>query len=148
MCKGRVMRGGFVCRMHGGAAPQTMRKAQERLADLIDPDRMLREAARLATSDLLDYYDEDLKLKPVKDWTPAMRAAAKSLDPVLKDVTPGERGPAHMYHKLTLHDKSKNIELLFRHLGLLEKDKGQTTINVAVVDRLHSARARLSGDVE
>lgn len=36
-CKRAPMRGGMVCRMHGGAAPQTKRKASLRLLELIDP---------------------------------------------------------------------------------------------------------------
>jgi len=44
--------------MHGGKAPQVKRKAEERLADLIDPGRVLREAARLAYSDVRELFDE------------------------------------------------------------------------------------------
>lgn len=142
-CRRYSIKGGVVCLTHGGRAPQVRRAAQERLADLIDPDRMLREAAHLATSDLLDYYDEDWNLKPKSEWTPKMRAAAKQVEPVMRDITPGERGPQEMVRKLVLHDKSKNIELLFRHLGMLEKDKSQVNVQVAVVDRLLAARNRL-----
>ena len=31
-CKGSPIRGGAVCKMHGGAAPQVLAKARERLA--------------------------------------------------------------------------------------------------------------------
>ena len=36
-CKAKAIRGGNVCRVHGGAAPQVRRKAAERLAAMIDP---------------------------------------------------------------------------------------------------------------
>jgi hypothetical protein len=36
-CKGRPIRGGSVCRMHGGGAPQVKRKAAERLLALQSP---------------------------------------------------------------------------------------------------------------
>ena len=36
-CKAQAIRGGNVCRVHGGSAPQVRRKAAERLAALIDP---------------------------------------------------------------------------------------------------------------
>lgn len=36
-CKKAPMKGGMVCRAHGGAAPQTRKKAALRLLELIDP---------------------------------------------------------------------------------------------------------------
>ncbi len=44
-CKRPAIPGGSACRVHGGASPWAKRKAAERLADLIDPDRALRQAA-------------------------------------------------------------------------------------------------------
>lgn len=141
------MLGGMVCRTHGGAAPQVKRKALERLADLIDPDRMLREAAALATSDMTEFYDDNWNLKPKSEWTPQMRAAAKQVEPVMRDMTPGERGPQEMIRKLVLHDKSKNIELLFKHLGMLEKKIAvEVTVNEPLAQRLKAARARIAKD--
>lgn len=118
-CRQAPIKGGVVCVTHGGRAPQVKRKALERLADLIDPDRALREAARLAYSDLAEFYDEKGEIKPMKDWTPGMRAAVQSMDTVYQDITPGERGPAAKIHRIKLWDKPKNLEMLFKHLGLL-----------------------------
>lgn len=36
-CKAQAIRGGNVCRVHGGSAPQVREKAAERLAALVDP---------------------------------------------------------------------------------------------------------------
>lgn len=36
-CKRRPIPGGFVCVLHGGAAPQTRDKARRRLLELVDP---------------------------------------------------------------------------------------------------------------
>jgi hypothetical protein len=70
-----------VCRNHGGAAPQVKRKASQRLADLIDPDRALREAARLAYSDVRELVDPDTgRLRPMKDWSEHVAAAVSSIE--------------------------------------------------------------------
>ena len=70
-CRAHAIAGAAVCRKHGGAAPQVKRKAQERLAILVDPaiGRMAEllnadsEAVRLATvNSILDRNG----LKPVK----------------------------------------------------------------------------------
>lgn len=106
--------------MHGGSAPQVKRKAAERLADLIDPDRALREAARLAYSDIRQLFDERGNLKPVKDWPDGLASAVASVEVVKKNLTAGD-GQTDDVIKLRLWDKPKNIELLFKHLGLMEE---------------------------
>lgn len=118
-CASRAMRGAARCRMHGGSSPQARAKAADRLADLIDPDRALREAARLAYSNLADFYDAQGQLKPIAQWTPAMAAAVQAVETLDRDITPGQRGPAAQVHRIKLWDKPKNLEMLFRHLGLL-----------------------------
>lgn len=118
-CQRWPIKGGTVCQTHGGAAPQVKAKAAERLLDLIDPDRALREAAALAYSDLSAFYDGKGEIKPMSEWTPSMRAAVQSMETLDRDITPGERGPAAKVHRLKLWDKPKNLEMLFKHLGLL-----------------------------
>jgi hypothetical protein len=129
-CRKAPILGGTVCATHGGSAPQVKAKAAERLMDLIDPNRALREAASLAYSDLSAFYDENGDIKPMKDWTPAMRAAVQSMETLERDITPGERGPAAKVHRLKLWDKPKNLEMLFKHLGLLV-EKVQHSGNVS-----------------
>ncbi len=59
-CGNWAIKGGFVCRMHGGGAPQVKAKAAERLADLRDDalsalhDRIIAEGEFLDPKVLLD----------------------------------------------------------------------------------------------
>lgn len=142
-CQKSPILGAVVCRNHGGSTPQVKRKAAERLLDMIDPDRALREAASLAYSDLASFYDDNGEMKPMAEWTPAMRAAVKSVETLDRDITPGERGPAAKVHKLQLWDKPKNLEMLFKHLGLLI-ERVEHSGSVDLVSKLQAARARAS----
>lgn len=145
-CKQAPILGGTVCHMHGGRAPQVKAKALERLADLIDPDRALREAAALAYSDMSAFYDEAGEIKPMKDWTPQMRAAVQSLETLDRDITPGERGPAAKVHRLKLWDKPKNLEMLFKHMGLLiERIQHSGTVELSTALAKGRERAMRAG---
>lgn len=106
--------------MHGGGTPAVRRKAAERLADLIDPDRAIREAARLAYSDIGELFDDENKLLPLKKWPPHIRAAVASVKNRKFNAESGD-GKQDDIVELKLWDKPKNIELLFKHLGLLEE---------------------------
>ncbi len=117
-CKLRPILGGLVCHVHGGAAPQVKRKAAERLADLIDPDRALREMARLAYSDLRDLFDAEGKLKPMKDWPDHAAASIKGIEVMKRNLTAGD-GVAEDVVKITTWDKVKALEMLAKHMGLL-----------------------------
>lgn len=119
-CGRPPIKGGFVCPLHGGSAPQVRAKAQERLADLIDPDRLLRTAAALAYSDISDLYDENYKLKPIKEWPKELRQAIKRIEPRLANVDPGD-GASDKVLRVELHDKIKPLEMLFKNRGLLEE---------------------------
>jgi hypothetical protein len=107
--------GGFVCRVHGGASPWARKKAAERLADLIDPDRALREAARIAYSDIRELFDADGRLRPMSEWPPDVAAAVRTLES-REDAENGGRVVA-----VRLWDKPRALEFLLKHLGLLKE---------------------------
>lgn len=121
-CKLFPIKGGAVCHKHGGRAPQVKNKAKERIkayvADMVDPDRLLQEAARLALSDIREIYAEDGKLKPMKDWPDAAAATVAGAELVKRNVDSGDNHTDDVI-KVKVWDKPKNIELLFKHLGML-----------------------------
>jgi len=119
-CQQAPINGGTVCVAHGGRAPQVKRKAAERLADLIDPDRALREAARLAYSDVRMLFDEDGKLKPVKDWPDELAAAIGGIE-VLKRNVDSHDGRTDDVIKVKVWDKGKALEMLMKHLNLFKE---------------------------
>src|SRR5690242_16412160 len=85
-CKKAAILGGFVCQTHGGGAEQVKRKAAERLADLIDPDRLLREMARLAYSDLRQCFDVTGNLLPPEAWPESLAPAIAAVKVLKKHL--------------------------------------------------------------
>ena len=141
-CSKAAIPGGTVCRYHGGAAPQVRAKAAERLADLIDPDRALREAARLAYSDVRELFDEQGRLKPIKDLPDHIAAAVGSIEVLKRNLTAGDDQQEDVV-KIRLWDKPKNLEMLFKHLGLLV-DKLDVTVKGDLLARLAEGRKRVA----
>lgn len=132
-CRRAAIRGGTVCQVHGGGAPQVKAAAhariKEALYDLIDPDRALREAARLAYSDVRQLFDEQGRLKPVKDWPDDLAAAIGGIEVVRRNVDSAD-GKTDDVIKVKVWDKPKNLELLFKHLDLFSPEKHEHVVKV------------------
>lgn len=62
-CKNSPMLGGKRCRMHGGAAPQVKRKAQERLLEGVP--KMLKMLKELASN---EDVPPQVRLAAIRDW--------------------------------------------------------------------------------
>jgi hypothetical protein len=142
-CKKAAILGGTVCQTHGGGSPQVKRKAAERLADLIDPDRALREAAKLAYSNIQDLLDEHGNVRPIKEWPRELAAAVSSIDITKKNLTAGD-GKQEDVVRIRLWDKPSNLTLLFKHLNLLTEHL-HLSADKEILDRLMSARERVDG---
>ena len=141
-CKKAAILGGTVCHTHGGGAPQVKRKAKERLEDLIDPDRALREAAKLAYSNIQDVLDEKGNVRPIQEWPRELAAAVSSIDITKKNLTAGD-GKQEDVIRIRLWDKPSNLTLLFKHLNLLT-ERLHLSADKEILDRLMSARQRLT----
>jgi phage terminase small subunit len=87
----------------------------------IDPNRVLRELAGIAFTDVGMMFDAEGRLLPVKDLDPVFRRAVHSIE-VETVVQKGKRGQApkvvgHI-HKIRLHSKLDALEKIGRHLKL------------------------------
>jgi phage terminase small subunit len=82
----------------------------------------LRAAARIAFADVGVLFTPDGSLRHLRDLGPEARFAVQSFEVVTKDI-PQHRAPALLQHtiKVKFHDKVKAIEILMRHLGLLQE---------------------------
>ena len=80
----------------------------------------IREAARLAYSDIRELFDDRGRLKPMKDWPEGLAAAVGSVEVVRRNIDSGD-GHQDDVIKIKLWDKSRSLEILFKHLGLLTK---------------------------
>jgi phage terminase small subunit len=118
-----------VCRFHGGAAPQVKRAAAQRVADMladaIDPNRVLREAGRLAYSDIRELFDADGNFLPIKQWPDDIARAVSSVEVVKKNVTTGD-GKVDDVLKVRLWDKPGKLQDLMKHHGQLKETIGGT----------------------
>ena len=120
-CQRWAIRGGTVCRVHGGAAPHVKRKAAERIAEyvarLVDPDRALAEAASISYSDVSRLFDDKGNLLPIRQWPKSMHRAVASVEVAKRNLEAGDDRTDDIV-KIRLWDKTKALEMLFKHLGL------------------------------
>jgi phage terminase small subunit len=140
------MIGGPVCMMHGGKAPQVKRKAAQRIADMlaeaIDPNRVLREAGRLAYSDIRQLFDGEGNFLPINQWPDDIARAVSSVEVVKKNVTTGD-GKVDDVLKVRLWDKAGRLQDLMKHHGQLT-EKLEVKLTGAVVERLNAGRQRVA----
>jgi len=107
-------------------------KQQERTD--ITADKVLKEVARLAFSDIREYYKEDGTLKNIHEVSDDAAAALSGLD---VDELFEMEGRVKVFtgysKKIRLHSKTDGLEKLMKHLGLYGKDNSQKipTMNTA-----------------
>jgi phage terminase small subunit len=86
------------------------------------------EIARLAFADITKLYDNQGRLRPIQDWDPDTRVAVLGIESHELFAGPqGARRPIGTAKKLRLADKTANLALLAKHLGLLtdKREGGQ-----------------------
>lgn len=83
----------------------------------ITQDRVLLEIARLAFNDPRKAFDGNNALLPVKQWPDEVAAAISSIK--TKEITDSEGNTVGISQEVKFWDKSKNLDLAARHLGML-----------------------------
>lgn len=114
-----------------------LQKLRESLSEKtgITQERVLQEIAKIAFSDIRNYYQDDNNLKPICDLDDNEAAALASVKSYEENM-PGTSIVVGMNREIKLYDKLAGLEKLARHLGMYEKDNNQqgksftTTVNV------------------
>lgn len=89
--------------------------------------RRLREIDEL---DIIDIFNDDLKgFKPLKDWPKAWRISISGMD--MKTIIEGGNQPVEaLVQKIKWPDKTKNLELIGRHVNVKAWEKEVEIKNV------------------
>lgn len=88
-------------------------------ADL-SASRVLEEYRRLAFADLRTLFDAHGNLKPIQDLTGEEASALASVEVIIKNAKAGD-GVTDEVHKIRLWDKTKALDSLAKHFGLLKE---------------------------
>lgn len=97
----------------------------------INIERILRENAALAFSDVRQLFDENGSIKPINEWSDELAAAVASIEVVEEYEGTGEdRKLVGYIKKIKFWDKNAALDKLFKNFGMYAKDneRKQTAI--------------------
>lgn len=87
-------------------------------SEALTAERVLEELRRLAFSDVGSLFDEKGKLRPLHEMTREERSAIAGLEVIVKNAEAGD-GHTDTVHKVKVWDKTRALEQLAKHFGLL-----------------------------
>ena len=94
------------------------RKAKQLEKADLTATRVLEEIRRLSFADLRTLFDEQGNLRPIHELTAEQAACIASLEVVKRNLTAGD-GHTDTVIKLKVWDKTRSLEMLAKHFGLL-----------------------------
>ena len=100
----------------------TQAQAQRAQRMQVDADHVLLELARLGFANVQRLYDAHGALLPVHQWPPDVAPAVRlvTTKELFETTAEGERVLIGYLREVRLHEKTKPLDLLARHLGLLQ----------------------------
>jgi phage terminase small subunit len=108
-------------RKHEIAAAVAAGQAKRLTSADLTATRVLEELRRLAFSDLRGVFDDGGNLKPITEWTDDQGAALASVEVIIKNAKAGD-GVVDTIHKIRVWDKTKALDILAKHFGLLKEN--------------------------
>lgn len=100
------------------AASVTAHKAKQLERADLTATRVLEELRRLAFSDVRQLFDNDGNLKPLHTLSAEDSACIAGLEVIIKNAEAGD-GKTDKVHKIKIWDKTKTLDSLAKHFGLL-----------------------------
>lgn len=91
--------------------------------------RVLEEYAKIAFSDIRQFYNQDGALKPIHELSDEAAGSLAGVD-AYEERSEGE--VIGTVKKIKTYDKTKALDSLGRHLGLFEKDNEQANKSITV----------------
>lgn len=114
--------------------PEVLKAIKRRLRRMeITQERVVQELAALAFVDIADMFDEEGKIKNIKDVKEEVRKAIKSFESI--------RDEKKRTRRFAMHDKLKALELLGKYLGVF-KEKVEVDTGPKLEEILLAARER------
>lgn len=102
----------------------------------VTQDRVVLESSRIAFADPRRAFNDDGTLKDVKDWPGDVAAAISSLE-VSERI--GDDGVRVITKKIRFWDKTSNLNLLARHLGMFTDKVDMKFSHVQALEELQQA---------
>ena len=93
----------------------------------ISIEKIMRENAWLAFSDVRMLFDADGHIKPTEQWPDELAHAVQSIE--VQEIGGGD-SPAVVVKKVKFWDKGSALDRLFKHAGLYAKDNEQKMSSV------------------
>lgn len=124
------------------AIEQAMGERNKRLQ--VDADYVLRRLTEIDQLDVIDILNDDLTLRPLRDWPKAWRLSLSGMDITeIGRATEDATAAMAFLKKIKWPDKVRNLELLGKHVNV-NAFKEQVEVNVTgLADRMAKARERL-----
>jgi len=106
-------------------------KLQEEIREKskIDIERVIQEIAKVAFFDIRELFNEDGSLKSVKEVD---EKTAKAISEITSNIAKSEDNEITEVVKYKMHDKTKALDMLMRHLGGYNKDNSQKITSIIV----------------
>ena len=86
----------------------------------LSASRVLEELRRLAFTDTRGFFDDAGNLKPMQQLSAEQGAALASFEVIIKNAKAGDN-QTDTVHKIRLWDKTRALEHLAKHFGLLKE---------------------------
>ncbi len=134
-----AIRAGYSKKTANRIGPENLSKLviQEKLSELIGKrltrveitaDTVLRECMRIALADVGQAFKEDGSLKDIHDIPEDIRRAISGFEVIEEfDTVDNKQVHCGWLKKVKFWSKDKNVEVLFKHLGMFEMDNVQKT---------------------
>jgi len=111
----------------------------------VNQANVIREIARMAYSDITDYYDFETgesALGPGQKLTRDQTAAINTV--IFKEIKMADGSVKMKPTKVQLYDKTKALDMLGRFLGIFEKDNKQRAYGATIEDVLRALPPEIS----